>query len=276
MWQDFSIARMGSIAGGGLSLNTLWHVRADRSYCVTRDSNAPRHLTAIRTLNGRGTVTLDTGEILELSKGTLFIVQNEHIRQYRQKEGIWHFWWFEFETGVPLFFPLRQKMDVAEEPGDPELLQDIFRTLRKEEPAQRSLASAGLAYLLHRWMAAVQDQRPASPHQNKIAHAIETLYTLTDGSGRVATMARNAGLSERRFRQVFEAITGQTPKHFYDGIRLDLGRQLLLTSPAKIEEVSERLGFSSPFHFSRSFRNRFGVPPSHISFRRDTRAVTAE
>ncbi len=264
MWQDYSIARTGSVAGGGLSLRTIWHVRADRSYFVTRNTTAPRHLTAIRTLAGNGTVTLNTGERIELSPETLLIVKNEHIRQYQQMKGIWHFWWFEFEINTPIFFPLNQTMKVPEILGDLELFQDLFRTLRKESEAQRSLASAGLTYLLHRWMAALQEQKPASPHQTKVARAIETMYTLTDGSGRVATMARNAGLSERRFRQVFEGVTGQTPKHFYDGLRLDLGRQLLLTSPAKIEEVSGRLGFSSPFHFSRSFRKRFGIPPSRI------------
>ena len=208
---------------------------------------------------------LHTGEVIEVSGNTLLVLDNESIRQYRQAAGIWHFWWFEFEVGGALFFPLRQKMDVPAESGETELLRDLFRSLRMESSAQRSLASAGLAYLLHCWMAAVQEQQQASPHQAKIVQAIDAMYAHTNGSLRITAMAREVGLSERRFREIFKATTGQSPKHFYDVIRLDLGRQLLLTMHDKIEVVSERLGFSSPFHFSRSFRKRFGIPPSHLS-----------
>ncbi|MEI8121659.1 MAG: helix-turn-helix domain-containing protein [bacterium] len=264
MWHDYSTARNGGVSGGGLSLDSIWHVRADDTYSVTRNLPPSRQLIIIRTLGGRGTVTLDTDDMAEVSKGTLFIVNNEELRQYRQKEGTWHFWWFVCESSGPLFFPLRQIMDAPEMPGESGLLHDVFRILRKESPAQKSLASASLAYLLHRWMAVVQDQKHISAHQARVAQAIETMHNRPDGSCRVNTLAKSVGLSERRFRQVFETTTGQTPKHFYDGIRLDLGRQLLLDSPAKIEAVSERLGFSSPFHFSRSFRKRFGLPPSHI------------
>jgi AraC-like DNA-binding protein len=264
MWEDYSSARSGGVVGGGLSLTTLWHVRADASYHVKRSKPTGRRLIAVRTLGGCGSMTLDTGEVSELSEGTLFIVENESIRQYQQTRGTWHFWWFEFEVGGPLFFPLRQNMIVPETPGEPERLKELFLTLRKESLAQRSLASAGLAYLLYRWLASVQEQQPTSPNQDRVVRAIESMYACTNGTLRVETMARRAGLSERRFRQVFEEVTGQTPKHFYDGIRLELGRQLLLVSPAKIEAVAERLGFSSPFHFSRSFRKRFGVPPSTI------------
>lgn len=264
MWEEYSKARNGGISGGGLSLNTIWHVRADASYGITWAQPGARQLIAVRTIGGCGRFTFDKGDAIDVTSGTLLFIEKKHIRQYRHTEGTWHFWWFEFEAGGPLFFPLQQKMAIPAEPGEPELLRDLFRTLRKESPAQRSLASAGLAYQLHRWMAAVQEQQHASPNQTKVVQAIEAMYAHSDGSCRVATLARTAGLSERRFRQVFETVTGQTPKHFYDGIRLDLGRQLLLASPAKIEAVAERLGFSSPFHFSRSFRKRFGIPPSHI------------
>ena len=264
MWQDCSNARNGGLPGGCLALNTLWHVRADASYCVTRDQPATQNMIALRTIRGRGSVTLNTSETFEASQETLLIVENDLIRQYRQEAGSWHFWWFEFRVSGPLFFPLRQIMNVPAKSDELELLKHLFSTLRKEAPAQRSLASAGLAYLLHIWIAAVQEQQQASPHQAKVMHTIETMYALTDGSYRVAEMAQQAGLSDRRFRQVFETITGQTPKHFYDGIRLEFARQLLLASPDKIETIAERLGFSSPFHFSRSFRKCFGAPPSHI------------
>ena len=67
-----------------------------------------------------------------------------------------------------------------------------------------------------------------------------------------------------RFRQVFAALTGQAPKRFYDGLRLEYGRGLLRLGIHKVADVAERLGFSSPFHFSRAFKKHFGKPPSEF------------
>jgi AraC-like DNA-binding protein len=40
-----------------------------------------------------------------------------------------------------------------------------------------------------------------------------------------------------------------------DAAQLSLGQ-------ASIKELADMLGFSSPFHLSREFKRRFGVPPS--------------
>lgn len=57
--------------------------------------------------------------------------------------------------------------------------------------------------------------------------------------------------------------------------RLDrIFHQLLSTSPARgrIQEVASRWGFDDPGHFSRLFRQRFGVPPSVVLGSGDTAA----
>ena len=41
-------------------------------------------------------------------------------------------------------------------------------------------------------------------------------------------------------------------------------RNILLAEGAKISDVADRLGFSSPFHFSRAFRARYDQPPSAL------------
>ena len=75
-------------------------------------------------------------------------------------------------------------------------------------------------------------------------------------------MARMAGLGERRFRHVFASATGQSPKRFHEGLRLEFGRQLLMAGRIKLDDVADRTGFSSAFHFSRAFKKKFGHPPS--------------
>jgi transcriptional regulator GlxA family with amidase domain len=53
---------------------------------------------------------------------------------------------------------------------------------------------------------------------------------------------------------------------FVARVRLDHARRLLLATGRSIEAIAVTVGFRSRSHFSRLFRERFGVDPS--SFRR--------
>lgn len=264
MWQDCSTVDREGCPGGGIRLHTVWHVRADPSYNVHRNGAAPRCLVAVRTLGGTGRITLDSFGSVLLARDSLLIVENQRILSYQCAARTWHFWWCEFFMFGPIFFTLHRKVSSPSSPREAATLVEIFRSLRRPSSAQRSLSSAGLSYLLHRWMAAHQDQRPLPPHQAAIERVIESMRERTDGTLSVADMARTVNLGERRFRQVFMNVTGQAPKSFYDGVRLELGRRILLAESAKISDVAERLGFSSPFHFSRAYKARFGKPPSAL------------
>ncbi len=263
MWSDVSTQGEDRSQGGGLCLHTVWHVRADPSYDVRR-GEAPPTLVAIRTLAGTGQVELRKLAPIEVKPDSVLIVENRKISRYFCTARQWHFWWFEFTMAAPVFFESDHPVICAATPREGASLSEIFRNLRRPSPAHRSLASAGFAYLAHQWMAAQHEQRPRAPHQTAIERVVDTMHEKTDGTWSVRDMARAAGLSERRFRQVFQKTMGATPKQFHDGIRLELGRRILLVEGAKISDVADRLGFSSPFHFSRAFRARYGKPPSAL------------
>lgn len=261
MWADVSAQGENPRQGGGLCLHTVWHVRADPSYDIPRGSSPPV-LVAIRTLAGKGSVLLNSAAPIELGPGSTLIVESRRVIRYFCASLRWHFWWFEFTMTGPVFFEQDVPVICAVTPHERATLSEIFRNLRRPSPARRSLASAGFAYLAHRWMTAQHEQRPQPPHQAAIERVVDTMHERTDGTWSVRDMARTAGLSERRFRQVFQKTMGASPKQFYDGIRLELGRRILLAEGVKISEVADRLGFSSQFHFSRAFHARYGKPPS--------------
>lgn len=75
------------------------------------------------------------------------------------------------------------------------------------------------------------------------------------------TMARLAGVSERHLDRLFNT---QLPRGFvstYRMIRLDHARKLLEQSPLSISEIAFAAGFSSASHFSRAYKDHFGIRP---------------
>ena len=69
---------------------------------------------------------------------------------------------------------------------------------------------------------------------------------------------------------VFKKTTGNTVFSYYQRKRLESARLILLEENAKIGEVSESLGYSSPYSFSRAFKEAYGTSPkkyvkSHVT-----------
>jgi AraC-like DNA-binding protein len=67
---------------------------------------------------------------------------------------------------------------------------------------------------------------------------------------------------------LFKKTTGNTVMSYYLKKRLETARVILLEGDVKISEVSEMLGYSSPYSFSRAFREAFGISPKQYAKRR--------
>ncbi len=52
------------------------------------------------------------------------------------------------------------------------------------------------------------------------------------------------------------------PAAFLRKVRLDLARQMLVTTDMPLAEIAERRGFGYLSHFSRAFKANHGVAPS--------------
>ena len=247
-----------------LALKVIWDVDEGNTYDVRRSTRRPAGLIALRTLNGRGEIVLRKQGRLELNPDTLIVMENANIQSYRCPGRRWRFWWFEFTHDGPAPFPLHQVMSVPPDKRDDADFRAAFRLLRKEGYAQRSLATAMFAMMLCRWLALWQGKRGRAPHQDAVERVIDMMHERIGEGWTVSEMARAAHLSVRRFRQVFHAATGQAPKAFYDRLRVNLAERMLRQGTHNVAEVASRLGFSSPFHFSKSFRNLTGKPPSAI------------
>ncbi|MBB3395340.1 GlxA family transcriptional regulator [Rhizobium sp. BK060] len=75
-------------------------------------------------------------------------------------------------------------------------------------------------------------------------------------------MARIAGVTPRHLDRLFAAHLGSTFLDQYRRIRLQHARRLLEQSPLSISEIAIATGFSSGAHFSRAYRNLYGIAPS--------------
>ncbi len=93
------------------------------------------------------------------------------------------------------------------------------------------------------------------------------------GGLRLRDLARAAMLSPHHFHRVFQALVGETPADYVKRLRLEKALRLMaLDERQRLTQIAMACGFGSLADFSRSFRQKFGIPPSAFDIRAWRRA----
>jgi AraC-like DNA-binding protein len=77
--------------------------------------------------------------------------------------------------------------------------------------------------------------------------------------------AREAGMSRSGLNNKLKALTNQSTHEFIRTLRLKRAAQLLKKAACSVAEVAYSVGFNSPSHFAKAFRQQFGQSPSSFS-----------
>ncbi|MGH9380187.1 MAG: AraC family transcriptional regulator [Thermoanaerobaculia bacterium] len=107
----------------------------------------------------------------------------------------------------------------------------------------------------------------------RVNRAIDYVVRNLDCNLNLQDVARAACFSPFHFHRVFKSLIGETLGQFVKRQRLERALWLMSHAPGRsLTEVALECGFSSS-DFSRSFKQRFGVPPSAFNLRtfRDSR-----
>ena len=89
---------------------------------------------------------------------------------------------------------------------------------------------------------------------------LEDNYSLPELTNKM--LAEQCNISEVYFRKLFHEQYGVTPRQYIIDIRINMAKQLLTDGILKINAISEKCGFSNPYHFSRLFKEKTGLTPT--------------
>jgi AraC-like DNA-binding protein len=100
-----------------------------------------------------------------------------------------------------------------------------------------------------------------------IASQSALLEQITGPFPGIAALAAEACMSETRYKTLFKKLTGLSPNAFFLNNKLSLAKQELEDGAQSIREVAAQYSFASASHFSKLFKNAYGVAPKkHISY----------
>jgi transcriptional regulator GlxA family with amidase domain len=99
-------------------------------------------------------------------------------------------------------------------------------------------------------------------HDERLAAALELMESHPGEPLTRSETARRVGLSTRQLDRLFAEKLGASYAGHYRRARLERSRDLLRQSAVPITEIALGCGFSSASHFSRAYREMFGMTPA--------------
>ena len=101
------------------------------------------------------------------------------------------------------------------------------------------------------------------PVKTDIHRVVEENYTSPISLDELAYLS---GRSLSSFKREFQDIYGEPPARWIREKRLSKARQMLQSSCLSVADVAYSLGFENPTHFSRIFKQQYGISPSQVIY----------
>lgn len=110
----------------------------------------------------------------------------------------------------------------------------------------------------------------------RFIRAVEIIDAYYDSKLRLRSIADNLNVSESRMAHVIKDGSGICFQKYICMRRLESALTRIVESKEGLNSIAYDLGFSSPSHFSRNFRNYFSISPSHYAKFPDQLELSAE
>lgn len=236
----------------------------DKDYYMERKRDGNTLFTVFvfeYVISGKGYIECD-GETYSVSQGDLYLLGDQHSHKYYpDKDDPFEKTWINVRGKFPaaLIEAYACNKPVVIKKTD---ASGVFEKLR-------SSATSGMSYDEWHALTAVcltelvvslagSSSKGADCIEEKIKFYIDSK---TRANVTVASLASTFHLSEPYLISIFRDKFGITPKQYILQKKIEAAKKLLTKGHAEIKEISEILGFSSPYHFSTAFKKITGNTP---------------
>lgn len=219
--------------------------------------NHPTISQVLACTGGAGQVYID-GKWRTCSSDMAYVTPPLACHAYRTTpHRRWQFCWVKYHGGEP---PVVNSARESLIQVDARPLLEILTCLHRE-----TFSGADprvLSHLVH--VMDIFARRIAGPVMMK--DRLRTIWeAVTADISHPWTLSELAGIisvSEEHLRRLCRAQTGYSPMHQVARLRMQRACDLLTSTPLKIQDVAQVVGYDNAFAFTAAFRRAFGVTPS--------------
>lgn len=255
MYFDFSICD-SPVRYGDITLDTIFYINSDHTYNTPAKNITQDKTYFLYTLRGEGIVSYND-HTFTASENTFVYMQPKSDFSYRCKDDKWEFWWFEFFGPCPF-----QPDQLSHLSVDPFMITLMNKSLQYAKCKSWELATS-LFDSINLMIQREADRPQRSANDERLISQIENYIRNNLSTVNVQELTDEFQIEPRTLRNLFNRAIGTTPKHFIMKIRLEYASNLLISTAFSLEQIAQQLGFSSQYHFSKAFKEFYGITPMY-------------
>ncbi|WP_438712341.1 helix-turn-helix domain-containing protein [Aquimarina muelleri] len=99
---------------------------------------------------------------------------------------------------------------------------------------------------------------------DKMYYAREIILSKLNAPMCLSDLARVVSTNECTLKKEFKNVFGTTVFGYIRDTKMEQAKNMLLNQKLSVNEVSDRVGYKNPQHFSTAFKQKFGVSPSRL------------
>ncbi|MDR0662639.1 MAG: AraC family ligand binding domain-containing protein [Spirochaetaceae bacterium] len=219
---------------------------------------------------GHGTFSCDEKDF-SVTPGSMMLLLPGVEHQYKPdfKTG-WHERWVGFDGSYfrrlldhgilsreKVFFNTGVHYDILA------IFHRIFDEFRGQRPLYQFKACAGILSLIAEILSREQRKEQPNYYQKIVDRAKYFMERNIHGAVNMHIIADQVGISVSRLNEIFKNHTGLTVYQYYIYLKISEASIMLVEEYAPVRNVAFRLGFEDACYFSRLFKNKTGIAPSH-------------
>lgn len=220
-------------------------------------------------IDGKGWVST-CGRRREVSRGHMIFCEANRAHAYgADSSDPWAIHWVHFiGEGVPELLNLlgitehSPVLHIGEHTEFVSIFNEAYKTLYTGYSLPNLLYScACLQQLLSHAVRLKMNKRLSDNSHIDIENVISFMLKNINQDITLQKFADNVCLSKYHFTRKFKERTGYSPIEYFNRLKIQRACDLLDTSSFGIKEISDMLGFNTPYYFSEVFRRIIGCSP---------------
>jgi AraC-like DNA-binding protein len=147
----------------------------------------------------------------------------------------------------------------------------IAREARQRLPGSETvitrLADILVIQAIRTWIESVREEEYgwiAALHDLQIGKAMSLMHRMPERDWRVASLAREIGMSRSGLSARFSALVGESVLQYLTELRMQLAHRELRETSDTLAIIAERVGYHSEPAFNRAFKRVMGMPPGSM------------
>lgn len=264
--------------------NLLFHIH----YCKSRKSNDSKnrpqkitrtiqHHELLFVIEGCGSITINE-KSYQIKKGVLFYISPDvlHSIEIDAQEPIW-FYSVHFSYAHASFSESKWAikdgtemlpLQFAQELRDFYQIESVFKKLveswNAKQPGYEFTTKTLLQQLLIAILQNLRKQNQNYSTSLKVEKIIEYMHQNIQNKLTLTELSKVTNLSPTYLSRSFKETTGYSVIEFFNKIKIDKAKELIIEGDKKIKEVAQTVGFTDEFYFSRVFKKIEGICPTEF------------